>query len=334
MARKFAAINLAIWNDDDFRALSPAAQHAYFLLMTEPKLSYCGVADWRPKHLAQRAKGWTVAYVMAAVQELIEARLIVVCDDTDEYLVRSFVRHDGVMSHPKLCVSAANAVTEVGSNALRQVVIGELKRLQNDRPDLSAWTRNEVSEILKRDHLNGKEIDPFREPFSPGFREALREAFSLNGSQAVWSPYERPYTSTYTTTPLHQHQKGEELRTQVTSGDSSDGDNPHEIQPCGRKHDAARPCAGCKRANDRAEDEARRERSAQASTAARHDARLRQEAIDACGMCDERGYLANGKVCHHVESVGMSDSVRESLKALKETKQDPQPRLATGKGES
>ena len=255
MARRYAAINLAIWNDDDFRALSPAAQHAYFLLVTEPKLSYCGVADWRPKHLTQRAKGWTLAYVLAAVKELMDARLVIVSDDTDEYLVRSFIRHDGVMSHPKLCVSAANAIAETGSNALRQVVVGELKRLQNDRPELPAWGRNEVAEAVKRESLNGKEIDPFSEPFSPGFREALREAFSLNGSQGVWSPYERPYTSTSTITPLHHHQNGEELRTQVQKGAEPVDDNPHESQPCGSRHDAARPCGGCKRANERAGSE-------------------------------------------------------------------------------
>lgn len=106
------------------------------------------------------------------------------------------------------------------------------------------------------------------------------------------------------------------------------------MQICGRRHPESQGCQGCARQRIALEEAERKEKLEAKSSAARHDARLRQEAIDACGMCDERGYLANGKVCHHVESVGMSDSVRESLKSLKETKQDPQPRLATGKGES
>lgn len=106
------------------------------------------------------------------------------------------------------------------------------------------------------------------------------------------------------------------------------------MQICGRRHPESQGCQGCARQRIALEEAERKEKLEAKSSAARHDARLRQEAIDACGMCDERGYLANGKVCHHVESVGMSDSVRESLKSLKETKQGPQPRLATGKGES
>lgn len=317
MARKFASINMTIWQDDDFRALSPAAQHLYFVLLADPKLTYCGTGDWRPKHVAQKAAGWSLSAVEAAAYELAEARLVLWCDDTDEFLIRSFVRHDGVMSHPKLCVSAAVATTEVGSNALRKVVIGELKRLKDDRPNLGAWERKEVIDAVKRESLNGKEVDPFREPFSPGLREAVREALSLNAPSALERPYERPYNSNGNTTTLQHQHSGEELRTEVTSGESNAGDTSPEIQPCGRKHDASRPCGGCKRANEIQAEAERREKSQAASSAARQKAARDQEAIDACDMCGDNGRLDNGRTCHHVESVGMPESMKKELEQLR-----------------
>ena len=36
--RNYAQLNIAIWNDDDFRALTPQAQHLYFLLLSHPTL--------------------------------------------------------------------------------------------------------------------------------------------------------------------------------------------------------------------------------------------------------------------------------------------------------
>ena len=46
--RDYAQVRLSIWNDDDFRELSPAAQWLYFLLLTHPTLTSAGVGDWRP----------------------------------------------------------------------------------------------------------------------------------------------------------------------------------------------------------------------------------------------------------------------------------------------
>ena len=207
MAREFASIKLAIWLDDDFTDLTPPAQHLYFLLLTEPDLSYCGSATWSPKRLKQKASGWSVPEILDSALELVEARLIVVAEETDEYLVRSFVRHDGVMGHPKLCVSAARAVNKVGSKPLRKIVIGELKRLKGDRPELGAWDRPEVADVLSRDSLDGRTEDLFREAFSPGLREAVREAFSQTVSGRLERPYERAYNSNSNpTTATLQHE--------------------------------------------------------------------------------------------------------------------------------
>lgn len=169
MAREFAKIKPSIWQDDDFRALPPMAQHLYLVVLTDPELSYCGVADWRPKRMAPKSSGWTVEQIEAAGSVLTDARLLVIDETTEEALVRSFLRHDGVMAHNKLCVSAMNAFSAVASNTLRGVIVHELNRLKNEFPQWPAWGRQQVIEVLKRNA-----IDPGLAPsVAPGLEAGL-----------------------------------------------------------------------------------------------------------------------------------------------------------------
>lgn len=48
MARTFARIYTTVWNDPEFRALGPA-QHTYFLILAQPKLSLVGCIDMKPR---------------------------------------------------------------------------------------------------------------------------------------------------------------------------------------------------------------------------------------------------------------------------------------------
>lgn len=172
MAREYAAVKVAIWQDDDFRELSPSAQHLYFVILTSPRLSFCGVAEWRPKRILPLAKGWTMADLYAAASELTAAHLLVVDEETEEALVRSFLRHDGVMRHNKTCVSAMMAFTEIASNSIRGVIVHELNRLSQEFPDWPAWEREQVREVLKRRAL-APELAPGLAPSAaPGLGES------------------------------------------------------------------------------------------------------------------------------------------------------------------
>lgn len=164
MAREHAQIKLSLWADDDVRGLTPAAQHLYFVLLTAPTLSYCGVADWRPNRIAGLAKGWTAGQVEVAAAELVESLFILVDSDTEEVLVRSFVRNDGLMKQPKMATAMSSAHAAVSSSALRGVVVHELIRLQKDFPDLKGWGSERAADLL------GKvSIDPSTYPLGKGF---------------------------------------------------------------------------------------------------------------------------------------------------------------------
>src|SRR5690348_9910466 len=101
MAREFSKMNLSINQDGDWRKLPPPAQHLYMTLWNHPSLSYCGVVDWRPGRLTALSEGWTVEDILEAA-DCLEARLFVVIDHTtEELLVRSWVRFDGLMKQPR-----------------------------------------------------------------------------------------------------------------------------------------------------------------------------------------------------------------------------------------
>ena len=152
--RNYAQLNIAIWNDDDFRALTPQAQHLYFLLLSHPTLSYCGVGDWRPARIARMASGWAAQDVEQAGAELIDRLFIVVDDDTEEFLVRTFVRNDPLMRQRNLGVSMARAFSLVASEGIRGVIVGELTRLAQARPDLKGLDSDEVRQVLVKPSID------------------------------------------------------------------------------------------------------------------------------------------------------------------------------------
>ena len=150
MARDRANINTGIWNDADFRQLSPAAQWLYFLLMTHPTLTYVGVADWRPKRITPFAASLTVGFIEDAASELSDGHYIVIDEDTEEVLIRSFLKHDGILKQPRLAVSMANAYAQTASNTIRGVVVHELRKQREEHPEYKCWGDSRVSDVLSQ----------------------------------------------------------------------------------------------------------------------------------------------------------------------------------------
>lgn len=132
MARQYGRILSSIWNDDDFTALTAGAQRLYLFLISQPKLSLCGVIDYMPRRWANTATGLTEHDIAAAINELEQRRFIVIDDRTDELLVRSFVRYDGITKSWPIVKSMWSSWRAVTSPRLRRAVLDEL-------PD-DAWT--------------------------------------------------------------------------------------------------------------------------------------------------------------------------------------------------
>lgn len=149
MARDRANINTAIWTSEEFRDLPGDQQLLYFILTTHPRLSYVGVVDWREARLAAMTADATPESVRKAAEGLQAARFVFIEDDTEEILVRSFMRHDGLLKQPKLSISMVNAYADIASKRLREVVAFELQRLHQDYPDWAAFRQEKVMALVR-----------------------------------------------------------------------------------------------------------------------------------------------------------------------------------------
>lgn len=185
MANDYARVMRSIWADDDFRALGQRAQWLYFHLLTSPALTYCGVTDWRPTRIAALTSDLTEDAVEAASVELEGDLFTVVDRDSEEVLIRSFIRHDGLMSSPNMAAAMAKAHAATVSAALRGVVVHELKRLQTDFPELRGWGRPEVKLLLRRVPVTPAEA----------FDKLPRYGFGLGSGNPSTNPSGNPSTN-------------------------------------------------------------------------------------------------------------------------------------------
>ncbi|MGJ9405278.1 hypothetical protein ACHABQ_03000 [Nesterenkonia aurantiaca] len=140
MARDRAKINTGIWGDKDWKSLTMAEQWLYTTILTRPDLNHVGVGDWRPRRLSKLAVGISAEQVEEAAEGLQAKLFILVDDESEEVLIRSFLKHDGVLQNPNLGASIKSAYDSVVSSMLQEVVVHELHKLSERDPDLPAFT--------------------------------------------------------------------------------------------------------------------------------------------------------------------------------------------------
>ena len=155
MARQYALVQVAIWQDEDFRQLPPEAQHLYFLILTSPSLNLAGVCDWRPNRIAKLAHGWTTARVRAAAATLTKAGYIQVDEDTEEAVVRTFIRHDGILRNPKTAAGMVSCWSGAFSAKLRRTIAGEVGKLAGE--GIKDTVRSVIAGVL--DYLSDQVSD-------------------------------------------------------------------------------------------------------------------------------------------------------------------------------
>jgi hypothetical protein len=197
MARDRANINTNIWTDDDWRDLSRDEHWLYTALLTSPSLSYAGVADWRPNRIAQNSSNTTASDVELIGKLLESKRFIFIDETTEEVLVRSFLRHDGLLKQPKLGVSMVNAYGAISSKLIRKVVIHELRRIHDEHPEWRAFEVGQVKELLK---LSGSDMSAFTPGFTPAVTPNPEQALALPTTTATT-------TATEASLPVEEEEK-------------------------------------------------------------------------------------------------------------------------------
>lgn len=216
MARDRANIYVDIWADQDWRDLTTTAQHLYMQMLTHGTLNYAGVLDWHPGRLAAMSRGRTREDVERDASLLEQAGFILVDTDTDEALIRSFLKHDGVLKQPKIVVSMTNAFASVASRKIREVIAFEVQKLHVREPGLKAWEVRQVRTILE---FEGRPIHDVTLGLGVGFTPSVTPAVTPNADQAQGLP---TTTATYTDTSLsNERDRGAPPSTRRRSSESS-----------------------------------------------------------------------------------------------------------------
>ncbi len=133
--RKQGTINIDLWADEDYRALTMGAQWLYEYFLSCPSLSLCGVADWRPARISGLNRDLSKDDVQIFGHELEEALFIVTDDTTEEVAIRSFFRHDSILAKPNVTIAAVKHWGNVSSRHIRAVIAHEVQRLHRENPE-------------------------------------------------------------------------------------------------------------------------------------------------------------------------------------------------------
>lgn len=179
MARDHARIYTRIWSDPDWRKLTGAEQRAYLLVASDAGLTYCGVAAATVKRWAQQSSDTPERAFRKALEGLAERRFLVLDNDTEEVLVRAYMRADRVMRLPNVAKAAHAAYGSVHSPVLRAHTLIELHRIAEGPASeyhattftddcVGAWLREPFPEGLP---------EPLDKAIARGFAEGFKEAF-------------------------------------------------------------------------------------------------------------------------------------------------------------
>ncbi|MEV6897488.1 hypothetical protein [Amycolatopsis sp. NPDC051372] len=131
MARSHARLLFTVWqglSDVD----GDAAKLAYFAVMTEPHTTQCGSG---PVRLGRWMKslGWSEEETLRdALDELEKKRKVLIDWDTDEFLLRSFIRSDEVWRQPQVLRGGLKSARQIESPRLRHELAIELRRVRDE----------------------------------------------------------------------------------------------------------------------------------------------------------------------------------------------------------
>lgn len=126
MSRTQARIHTLCWSDDAFLTLLWRSQHAYFLILSQPQVSFAGVCDLQIRRWATLCGDHRGNEMGRAVADLERNKFVVVDTATNELWIRTFVKYDGIMSSPNLIVAMTRDFGQIMSPKIRHAFLEQL----------------------------------------------------------------------------------------------------------------------------------------------------------------------------------------------------------------
>lgn len=121
------------WGDPDYKALTLGQQALYQKLISQSDISMAGVLTLAVQRWAGQTAGLSADDIEDALEGLEATRFVVVDRDTQEVLVRAYIRRDLGWRSPQTMKGIAGAVERILSPVLRQVIAAELRRIDTTR---------------------------------------------------------------------------------------------------------------------------------------------------------------------------------------------------------
>lgn len=130
MARNYAQFQSRAWTDDHFKSnLTADSQWLYFALLSQPNINTAGVLPLQDRRWKKLAKAMTAERIEGALDELGAYWYVLVDEDTEEVLIRTFIRNDGLWKQPNVLKSALGHANNTMSDTLKAVIWHEVGRL-------------------------------------------------------------------------------------------------------------------------------------------------------------------------------------------------------------
>lgn len=129
MPREHARISVRIWIDRDWRTLPHSEQWAYKMLLSQKEINAAGVLPLMVGKWCKGSVDVTHERLWSWLRALEAKRYIVIDEDSEELLVRTFIRNDGVMKIPNMIKAARKAASAVDSARLRRALVEEFRRV-------------------------------------------------------------------------------------------------------------------------------------------------------------------------------------------------------------
>lgn len=148
MSREHAALQHRIWRDQDFTRQDPDAILLYLFLLSQQDLSYAGSLHLRPRQWARSLPTLGEDRIRAAVDRLTANRYVLVDEDTEELLIRTFVRNDELWKMPRMLELAVKQAARIESDRLREAFGAELLRIAPLLKRETDKQREHLAEVL------------------------------------------------------------------------------------------------------------------------------------------------------------------------------------------
>lgn len=200
MARSHARLLLTIWADPQWRALPHLEQWLYALLISQQSINHAGVLDLTIRKWANLAADVDANMIAVALKNLAARRFLVIDEDTEEVLVRSFIRNDGVVKQPHTLKNALRVATQVVSPAIRAALRAELARV--DVSEMRVRADHEPIQPIYQETMRLLDVGPQPPP------SGVRDEVGGPPPKPTAKPFGKPTTKPIENTPTEPFAKG------------------------------------------------------------------------------------------------------------------------------